>query len=232
MINTAALREQQRLLADKVQLFDPPSGIAPRFIAGADVGFEQQGRITRAVLVVLRFPQLTLVEYQLAKMPTVLPYIPGLLSFREYPALLQAWQQLDCQPDLVMVDGQGIAHPRRFGIASHFGLEIGVPTIGVAKSRLCGHFLPLADGLHSQQGLYEGEEQLGWVWRSKVNCHPLFISPGHQISLQSSLYWVTQCMRGYRLPEPTRCADALASRRPAAKAWLEQVSESRNRDID
>lgn len=219
MIDTRALREEQRILADRITLQDPPDFPTPTLIAGVDVGFEQGGDVTRAAVAVLRYPSLELVEYQIARVPTVMPYIPGFLSFRELPALLQAWQQLTSRPDLVLVDGQGIAHPRRLGVASHFGLMIDVPTIGVAKSRLCGQFLPLDEELYSQQALYEGDEQIGWVWRSKLRCNPLFISPGNRISMESALYWVEHCMRQYRLPEPTRWADAVASNRPAFQRW-------------
>lgn len=219
MIDTRALREEQRILADRITLQVPPDFPTPTLIAGVDVGFEQGGDVTRAAVAVLRYPSLELVEYQIARVPTVMPYIPGFLSFRELPALLQAWQQLTSHPDLVLVDGQGIAHPRRLGVASHFGLMIDVPTIGVAKSRLCGQFLPLDEELYSQQALYEGDEQIGWVWRSKLRCNPLFISPGNRISMESALYWVEHCMRQYRLPEPTRWADAVASNRPAFQRW-------------
>lgn len=219
MIDTRALREEQRVLADRITLQDPPDFPTPTLIAGVDVGFEQGGDVTRAAVAVLRYPSLELVEYQIVRVPTVMPYIPGFLSFRELPALLQAWQQLTSRPDLVLVDGQGIAHPRRLGVASHFGLMIDVPTIGVAKSRLCGQFLPLGEELYSQQALYEGDEQIGWVWRSKLRCNPLFISPGNRISMESALYWVEHCMRQYRLPEPTRWADAVASNRPAFQRW-------------
>ncbi|PKE27548.1 deoxyribonuclease V [Rahnella sp. AA] len=219
MIDTRALREEQRILADRIELQDPSDFSTPALIAGVDVGFEQGGEVTRAAVAVLRYPSLELVEYQIARIPTVMPYIPGFLSFRELPALLQAWKQISLRPDLVLVDGQGIAHPRRLGVASHFGLMIDVPTIGVAKSRLCGKFLPVGDEKHSQQALYEGDEQIGWVWRSKLRCNPLFISPGNRISMESSLYWVERCMRQYRLPEPTRWADAVASNRPAFQRW-------------
>jgi deoxyribonuclease V len=226
MIDTRALREEQRILADRITLQDPPDFPTPTLIAGVDVGFEQGGDVTRAAVAVLRYPSLELVEYQIARVPTVMPYIPGFLSFRELPALLQAWQQLTSRPDLVLVDGQGIAHPRRLGVASHFGLMIDVPTIGVAKSRLCGQFLPLGEELYSQQALYEGDEQIGWVWRSKLRCNPLFISPGNRISMESALYWVEHCMRQYRLPEPTRWADAVASNRPAFQRW-QRLSDDR-----
>lgn len=219
MIDTRALREEQWILADQIELQDPSDFSTPALIAGVDVGFEQGGEVTRAAVAVLHYPSLELVEYQIARIPTVMPYIPGFLSFRELPALLQAWKQISLRPDLVLVDGQGIAHPRRLGVASHFGLMIDVPTIGVAKSRLCGKFLPVGDEKHSQQALYEGDEQIGWVWRSKPRCNPLFISPGHRVSMESSLYWVERCMRQYRLPEPTRWADAVASNRPAFQRW-------------
>jgi len=219
MIDIRVLREEQRDLAANIVLQDADDFQPPQFIAGADVGFEQGGEVTRAAIAILRYPSLELVEYQIARIPTTMPYIPGFLSFRELPALMQAWQQVQQQPDLVLVDGQGIAHPRRLGVASHFGLMIDVPTIGVAKSRLYGKFLPLGDELHSQQSLYDRDEQIGWVWRSKLRCNPLFISPGNRISLASAFFWVEQCMRGYRLPEPTRWADAVASNRVAFQRW-------------
>lgn len=124
---------------------------------------------------------------------------------------------LSQKPDLMMVDGQGISHPRRLGIASHFGILVDVPTIGVAKKRLCGHYQDLSDEPGSQQPLMDKGEQLGWVWRSKKRCNPLFISPGHRVSLDSALLWVQRCMAGYRLPEPTRWADGIASSRHAFK---------------
>lgn len=219
MIDTRVLREEQRELAENIVLQDPKGFQTPQFIAGADVGFEQSGDITRAAIAILRYPSMELVEYQIARIATTMPYIPGFLSFRELPALMQAWQQLKQRPDIVLVDGQGIAHPRRLGVASHFGLMIDVPTIGVAKSRLFGKFLPLDDVLHSRQSLYDRDEQIGWVWRSKLRCNPLFISPGNHIGIESAFFWVEQCMRGYRLPEPTRWADAVASNRVAFQRW-------------
>ncbi|ANI29547.1 endonuclease V [Yersinia entomophaga] len=217
-MDTQGLRQEQRQRAAEIILHDDPDFRVPQWIAGADVGFEQQGTVTRAAIAILRYPSLELVEYQIARVATSLPYIPGLLSFREYPALMAAWAQLQHRPDLVLVDGQGVAHPRRLGVASHFGLLADVPTIGVAKSRLCGQFSPLEN--NTLQPLIDGDEPLGWVWRSKPRCNPLFISPGHRISMDSALVWVQNCMRGYRLPEPTRWADAIASNRPAFQRWL------------
>lgn len=214
-MDLAALKDQQRILATQVIREDKFAKSPPSLIAGADVGFEQGGEVTRAAMVLLHYPSLQLVEYQIARIATVMPYIPGFLSFRESPALLAAWEALSQRPDLVLVDGQGISHPRRLGIASHFGLLVDVPTIGVAKKRLCGHYQDLGAEPGSQQPLLDRGEPLGWVWRSKKRCHPLFISPGHRVSLDSALMWVMRCMAGYRLPEPTRWADAIASSRPA-----------------
>ncbi|GKX64673.1 deoxyribonuclease V [Pragia fontium] len=222
MIDTAALRAEQTEKAQLIVRSDRLGFTEPEWIAGADVGFEQGGTITRAAIAILRYPSLELVEYQVARIPTSIPYIPGLLSFRECPALVAAWQQLVIKPQLVFVDGQGIAHPRRLGVASHFGLLVDVPTIGVAKSRLCGQFQALGDEVGDLARLIDKEEQIGWVWNSKIRCKPLFISVGHKISQETALNWVKRCMRGYRLPEPTRWADAIASRRPAFVRWQSQ----------
>ena len=134
--------------------------------------------MTRAAIAILRYPSLELVEYQVARIATVMPYIPGFLSFREYPALLAAWAQLQQKPGLIFVDGHGISHPRRLGVASHFGLLVDVPTVGVAKKRLCGKFAPLDAAVGALAPLEDKGEQLGWVWRSKARCNPLFISTG------------------------------------------------------
>ena len=218
-MDLADLREQQRALASSVIREDRFSEDPPRLIGGADVGFEQGGEITRAAIVLLTYPGLELVEYQIARIPTTMPYIPGFLSFREYPALLVAWEQLSRKPDLLFVDGHGISHPRRLGVASHFGLLVDVPTIGVAKKRLCGKFEPLSAEPGALAPLMDKQEQLGWVWRSKARCNPLFIATGHRVSQDSALAWVQRCAKGYRLPEPTHWADAVASGRPAFLRW-------------
>jgi len=218
-MDLAKLREQQIALASQVCREDRFEQDPPRLIAGADVGFEQGGDVTRAAIVLLKFPSLELVEYQVARVATTMPYIPGFLSFREYPALLAAWGMLSQKPDLLFVDGHGISHPRRLGVASHFGLLVDVPTIGVAKKRLCGKFEPLSEEPGSRQLLTDKGEALAWVLRSKKRCNPLFVSTGHRVSLDSALVWVQRCMAGYRLPEPTRWADAVASGRPAFTRW-------------
>lgn len=214
-MDLASLRAQQLELASSVIRDDRFISEPPDLIGGADVGFEQGGEVTRAAMVLLKYPTLELVEYQVARIATTMPYIPGFLSFREAPALMAAWQQLSHKPDLLFVDGHGISHPRRLGVASHFGLLVDVPTIGVAKKRLCGKFELPSSEVGALAPLMDKDEQLAWVWRSKARCNPLFISTGHRISLESALSWVQRCTQGYRLPEPTRWADAVASERPA-----------------
>ena len=221
-MDLASLRAQQLELASSVIREDRLRNDPPDLIGGADVGFEQGGEVTRAAMVLLKYPSLELVEYTVARIATTMPYIPGFLSFRETPALMAAWQQLEHRPDLLMVDGQGIAHPRRLGVASHFGLLVDVPTLGVAKSRLCGTFEPLADEPGASQPLMDKGEQIGFVLRSKIRCNPLFISPGHRISPATALSLVESCLKGYRLPEPTRWADAVASQRPAFLRWQQR----------
>ena len=203
----------QNTLANKVvtdKQFDDIS-----LVAGTDVGFEQSGTITRAAVVVLRFPELIPVEYHLVREPTCFPYVPGYLSFRECPALLTAINSLDNRPDLILCDGQGIAHPRRFGIASHIGVMTGIATIGVAKSRLIGHYVEPARDKGAWTYLMDGDEIIGAALRNRRNVKPLFVSIGHKIDLESAVDLVQRCSTRYRLPETTRLADRLASRRGA-----------------
>lgn len=212
-INLAQLKLSQQQLADQVSLMDNFNPTI-KLIGGTDVGFEQDGKVTRAAIVTLTYPDFVVVEYHIARLETSFPYIPGYLSFREYPALLNAWQQLKQKPDLLLVDGQGVAHPRRLGIASHLGLLLDMPTIGVAKRKLCGQYEVQPKLAGKVTPLLDKQEQIGWVLQSKNNCNPLFVSAGHRISQTSALHWVNQCLRGYRLPEPTRWADAIASNKP------------------
>ncbi|MCV9880522.1 deoxyribonuclease V [Brenneria izbisi] len=222
MIDTQQLKAEQLARASEVIRHDDMPFEQPAFIAGADVGFEQEGAVTRAAIAIMRYPSLELVEYKIARISTTMPYIPGFLSFRECPGLLAVWHRLEQKPDLMFVDGHGISHPRRLGVASHFGLLVDVPTIGVAKRRLCGHFDPLPTEVGSRQPLVDKGEQIGWVWRSKARCNPLFVATGHRVGMDSALQWVQRCTRGYRLPEPTRWADAVASNRPAFQRWQRQ----------
>ncbi|MFI0472636.1 deoxyribonuclease V [Halomonas sp. HMF6819] len=192
-------------------------------IAGVDIGFENQGETTRAAVVLLKWdaekaPALEVVEQVVHREPTRMPYVPGLLSFREIPAALGAFDKLSQTPQLVMVDGQGIAHPRRLGVAAHLGLWLDLPTIGVAKSRLYGRF----DEVGSERGDYSTltakGETLGVVLRSRQNVKPIFVSPGHRVSVDTALGWVMCCLGRTKLPEPTRLADRLASRRDEKRA--------------
>jgi deoxyribonuclease V len=180
-------------------------------VAGVDVGFEDNGGTTRAAVAVLAFPSLQLETSAIARMPTRFPYVPGLLSFREAPAVLTAMQQLKVLPDLLLCDGQGIAHPRRLGIASHLGLLLDVPSIGVAKTRLIGQHGEVPDERGAWVPLKDGSETIGAVLRTRRGVKPLYISPGHRIGLESAIAWVMACVTRYRLPETTRWAHRLAS---------------------
>jgi deoxyribonuclease V len=184
-----------------------------QYVAGVDVGFEAGGTITRAAVVVLEFPSLQLVDVALEKRPTTFPYVPGLLSFREIPTILAALTCLTLSPDLILCDGQGIAHPRRLGIACHLGLIVDCPTIGVAKSRLIGTHDDMPPEKGSWVPLQDEGEIIGAVLRSRTNTKPLYISPGHRITLPTALDYVLRCTPKYRLPETTRLADRLASDR-------------------
>ncbi|NJM88145.1 MAG: deoxyribonuclease V [Hydrococcus sp. RU_2_2] len=184
-----------------------------RYVAGVDVGFQDNYAITQAAVAVLSFPDLQLVESAIATLPTTFPYVPGFLSFREIPAILKALEKLTIIPDLILCDGQGIAHPRRFGIACHLGVSIDVPTIGAAKSLLIGKHEDLSPEKGSWQPLLHRGEVIGAVLRSRTNVNPLYISSGHRISLSTAIDYVLRCTTKYRLPETTRWADKLASGR-------------------
>ncbi|WP_448563480.1 deoxyribonuclease V [Trichothermofontia sp.] len=185
-----------------------------QYVAGTDVGFEDDYKITKAAVVVLQFPSLELVESQVIHSPTVFPYIPGFLSFREVPALLQAFARLTTLPDLILCDGQGIAHPRRFGLACHLGVLLDCPTIGVAKSRLMGTHADVGPTKGNYEWLYDGQEIIGAVLRSRDHVKPIYVSIGHKICLETAISFVWQCLTKYRLPETTRWADRLASHTP------------------
>jgi deoxyribonuclease V len=180
-------------------------------VAGVDVGFEKNNSITRAAIAVLDFESLELRETAIARRPTTFPYIPGLLSFREIPAILQAMLQLKRPPDLLLCDGQGIAHPRRFGIAAHLGLLTAIPSVGVAKSRLIGTHADVPEERGAHVPLMDGEEQIGVVLRTRAHVRPLYISSGHRVGIASAVAFVMKCTTRYRLPETTRHAHRLAS---------------------
>jgi deoxyribonuclease V len=209
--SVAGARRLQTLLAGRVRLEDdlPPL----RLLAGVDVGFEEGGKVTRAAAVLLDAASLQPLAQQVARVPTAMAYVPGLLSFRELPAVLQALKGLPAVPDLVFCDGQGIAHPKRLGIAAHLGVTTGLATIGVAKTVLIGRHADLGPQKGDQVELMDRDEPIGAVLRSKLGVRPLVVSPGHRVSLASAPALVMACVTRFRLPEPTRLADRLASRR-------------------
>ena len=207
-VSTAQALEIQRKLA--VQVSKRSEVTTPRFIAGVDISTGRgEGRATGAV-VILNYPELRVAETRIAQGKLDFPYIPGLLSFRESPLTLAACQKLTITPDLILVDGQGIAHPRRLGLASHLGLLLNTPTIGCAKSILCGsHEAPGAEpGSYTE--VVDRGELIGAALRTKLRVKPVYVSIGHKVNLQTAIYWVMNCCRGYRLPEPTRLAHLAA----------------------
>jgi deoxyribonuclease V len=201
----------QTALRDRVERADRIGEV--RRVAGVDVGFEQDGRVTRAAVAVLDYPGLALVEEAVVRVPTRFPYIPGLLSFREAPAVLAAFERLRLLPDLLLYDGQGVAHPRRFGIASHVGLLLDCPSIGVAKTRLVGTHRAPANRRGAWTPLRDASETIGAVLCTRPGVKPLYVSIGHRVSLASAVRWTMACVTRYRLPETTRWAHRLASGR-------------------
>lgn len=199
----------QQQLRQRVERVDRLPEI--RHVAGVDVGFEQGGAVTRAAVAVLAFPELRLVETALARRPTQFPYVPGLLSFRELPAVLDALAGLKTPPDVILCDGQGIAHPRRFGIACHLGVLLDLPTIGVGKTRLIGRHAEPGDVKGAWVPLIDGGETIGAVLRTRAGVKPVYVSSGHRISLETAIRLTLACVTRYRLPETTRQAHRLAS---------------------
>lgn len=183
-----------------------------RLIGGADISFNRFEDTVYAGIVILKYPEMTLVETATVVTQTKFPYISGLLAFREIPALLKVWQQLQHRPDVMVLDGQGIAHQRRMGIATHFGLLTRTPAIGCAKSRLTGTYQEPGLEPFAAQALWDKSEQIGVVLRSKLRCKPLFISPGHLINMEQSVEIIKNSIRKYRLPEPTRLAHLLVNK--------------------
>jgi deoxyribonuclease V len=194
----------QKELAGRVDVTTPLGSFTT--IAGADISYNRYSPVFYACVVVLKLPDLTVVEERTAVRESTFPYVPGLLSFREAPALLDAFRQLRRKPDLVMIDGQGYAHPRRIGIASHVGLWLGLPTVGCAKTRLTGDFTDpgLAPGEWSP--LVDRDAVIGVALRNKARTAPLFVSPGHRCDLKGAIEAVRLTTRCHRIPEPTRLA--------------------------
>ena len=211
----AAVARQRELALQVVQRDELGE---PRWVAGVDVGFPQRGRITQAAAVLMRVDTLATVACATVQLPTRFPYVPGLLSFREVPAMLQALAQLPRRPDLLLCDGHGLAHPRRFGSACHLGVITAIPCIGVGKSRLVGTYeLPgLTRGERS--ALHHRGEVIGTVLRTRSAVKPVIVSVGHRVSLAGAVDWVLRLAPKFRLPEPIRSADRLASNRVSVSA--------------
>jgi deoxyribonuclease V len=209
-LDPAAAIALQRELAQRIVLEDRLGDV--HFVAGVDMAINENNNMAHAAVILLTFPELEVVERHVYEESIRMPYVPGLLSFREAPCVLGALAKLRRKPDLVMVDGMGIAHPRRIGIASHLGLWLDIPTIGCGKSLLTGKYdkAALSEEAGSWVPLIDKKEVIGAVVRTRTRVNPMFISPGHLISVQTSIDYVLKCCRGYRLPEPTRLADKLS----------------------
>lgn len=201
-----AVAIQERL---RTQVCRESGVLVVRRVAGVDVSFREER--ARAAVAVLSFPDLQLADQALAEVGVSFPYIPGLLSFREGPAVLAAFERLTLWPDLVIFDGQGLAHPRRLGLAAHLGLFLDLPSIGCAKSRLCGHHEEVGPARGDWTPLCDGEEVIGAALRSRPGTSPLYVSIGHRISLEDAIRYVLACCTRHRLPETTRWAHRLCS---------------------
>jgi len=214
---TEAIALQKRL-AGRVRL--APVKKTPKLVAGLDCAFSKNGREIIAVAIVLKLPRFEIVETATVVQKVIFPYIPGLLSFREAPACIAAVEKLKLSSDVFIIDGQGLAHPRRLGIASHLGLFFNKPTIGCAKSRLIGTFEepPLQKGAYSllkitnHEPLTTNHEIIGAVLRTRTNVKPVFISVGNKCTLNDAIEIVLTCTTRYRIPEPTRLAHQLVSK--------------------
>ena len=203
-VNYKEARRLQEELAARVELRPLPDSI--RLVAGADLAFSRGLGRFFAAIVVLALPDLERVEVVTADAEPTVPYIPGLLSFREGPAVIEAVGRLRCRPDVFIFDGQGYAHPRRCGLASHMGLWLGLPTVGCAKSRLIGEYEEPGRARGESVPLTDAGEQIGTVLRTRTGVKPLYVSPGHLADFATSVQLVLRCCTRYRLPEPTRLA--------------------------
>lgn len=204
----AEARSIQERLRENLKLSDDFAKI--KTIAGIDVCYDVKRSLAHSSIVIMKIEDLKPVKSLQAFTPSNFPYIPGLLAFREIPAILAVLAQIKTAPDLLMIDGQGIAHPRRMGIAAHLGVILDMPSIGIGKSRLTGKFENPGNKKGDVAPLFDRGEQIGTVLRSRDNVNPLFISPGHRVSVETALEIVIRCLTKYRLPEPTRLADKLS----------------------
>jgi deoxyribonuclease V len=183
-----------------------------RTIAGADISLNLYSATIYAGIILLSFPDLKPLAYSLVKSETRFPYVPGYLAFREVPALVQVWEQMEQKPDVLVVDGHGIAHPRRLGIAAHFGTVTGQTSMGCAKKLLFGKYIEPNSKKGSYSAIMDKNEQIGFVVRSKDNVAPVFVSPGHLMGMTNCLDIIQKCLGKYRIPEPTRLAHELVNK--------------------
>jgi len=218
-VTPARGRELQEELAKNVEMKPVPP--EARLVAGADMAFSKAHGVFFASVLVFGFPGLELLEEVSVQHKPTFPYVPGLLTFREGPVLMKAIRKLRIVPDVFIFDGQGVAHPRRLGLAAHLGLWLGIPTVGCAKSRLIGTYDPPGHKKGSRKALFDKQERIGTVLRTRDGVKPVFISPGHLADFQTSTRLVLQCCTKYRLPEPTRLADKAVAR--VKKEFLETV---------
>jgi deoxyribonuclease V len=207
-ISTSEAIQIQKKLSAQVLRKGNLTGVS--CVAGVDISVKRDRKTATAAAVLLEYPSLDLAEFQTAEGEMEFPYVPGLLSFREIPLTLAAIEKLTVTPDLVIVDGQGIAHPRRIGLASHLGLFLDIPTIGCAKSRLCGEYTGPGDEPGEYSHLTDKDEIIGAVLRTKRGVKPVYVSVGHKTDLQEAVHWVMNCCKGYRLPETSRLAHLAA----------------------
>jgi deoxyribonuclease V len=209
-VTPAEARRIQLGLRGRVSLRGGP--LAPRLIAGADVAYHRRAPRLYAAVVVLAAADLSLVEESSAAGEARFPYQPGLLSFREAPAVLEAYARLECRPDVLLVDGHGIAHPRRFGLASHLGVLLDLPSVGVAKRLLVGEHAALGGTRGSRVPLRHAGRRVGEVVRTRTGVRPVYVSPGHRVGFERAVRLVLASSRGFRLPEPTRQAHMAVNR--------------------
>lgn len=208
-ISVSEAKSIQTRLSREIRIRDEFGDV--RHVAGADVSLDLKRRTACGAAVVLKFPELVIVQRASAYRDIEFPYVPGLLSFREAPVLLDALRKLTVKPDLIICDGQGIAHPRRLGLACHLGLLADVPAIGVAKSRLLGTHAEPGQAKGASAILYHDGEPVGAVLRTRDSTKPVFVSPGHRVSIESAARFALECCGRYRLPETTRAAHDYAN---------------------
>ena len=215
----------QKRLRDRVTLAPLPEEI--EIVAGADISYNRYSDVLHAGFVLIRLPDLEVVETAGVTLTVKFPYVPGLLSFRETPPLVEAWKLVKTRPDVVVLDGQGLAHPRRFGIACHVGLLFDVPTIGCAKTLFVGEFEPPDEAAGSHSPLVDRGEVVGAVVRTKDRVQPVFVSPGHMADVESATALALRCTGRYRIPVPTRLAHLFVNALRRGEAWVPPEPRSR-----